>query len=316
MTLTSQAGTGPFLLKLCHLCAPVSVRQPQSPHLKPFTFFVGRTAQPDGGQELSLNMGYFETLAEAQKWLRFVQGRYPHAVAMPTPAAFLPQPDTAAPNPQPDASALRASHEALTDTQVMRILETRGVPLMRPEDTVTRRALQEAVAQGAPVSFAVQLHWSVQPIDPSRASSLGAFKDHVLYVTQSTREGQPRYFLRLGFFSDPVAARQVAFQVRTRFTDAVVVPVAEHERMQAYEPHSALPAAAPAAANTGRKPGPRARPKSTNGASRSPRKGAETLDQTLELLAKREMWTDPDTVSESGVRHLKVEVQERRSGRS
>ena len=215
MTSTSQAGTGPFLLKLCHLSAPVSIRQPESPHLKPFTFFVGRTAQPDGGQELSLNMGYFATLAEAQKWLRFVHGRYPHAMAMPTPAAFLPQPDIAASKPQPDASAPRVAHEALTDTQVMRILEARGVPLVRPEDTATRRALQEAVAQGAPVSFAVQLHWSEQPIDPSRVSSVGAFKDHVLYVTQSTREGRPRYFLRLGFFGDPVAGRQVAFQVRS-----------------------------------------------------------------------------------------------------
>lgn len=326
MTSTSQAGTGPFLLKLCHLSAPVSIRPPESPHLKPFTFFVGRTTRPDGGQELSLNMGYFETLAAAQKWLRLVRGRYPHAVAMPTPAAFLPQ---------PAAVALRAAPETLTDTQVMRILETRGVaqprgdtgdddgarvvggqisssqiPLVRPEDTATRLALQEAVAQGAPVSFAVQLQWSAQPIDPGRVSSAGAFKDHVLYVTQSTRDGRSRYFLRLGFFDDPVAARQVAFQVRTKFSGAVIVPVAEQERRQAYEPYSASPVTPPGPAT---RPGPTARSKITHGASRNPRKGAETLDQTLELLAKREMWTDPDTVSESGVRHLKVEVQERRS---
>ena len=328
MTSTSQAGTGPFLLKLCHLSAPVSIRPPESPHLKPFSFFVGRTGLPDGSQELSLNMGYFETLAEAQKWLRIVRGRYPHAVAMPIPAAFLPQLDAAAPRSQPDAAGSRAAKETLTDTQVMRILETRGVgpgaqiPLVRPEDTGTRCALQEAVARGVPVFFAVQLQWSAQPIDPGHVRSLGAFKDHVLYVTQSTRDGRSRYFLRLGFFADPVAARQVAFQVRTKFTAAVIVPVAEQERTQAYEPYSASPVAVNAGRNqptpaqdSRRKPGHTARSKSANGASRSPRKDAETLDQTLELLAKREMWTDPDTVSESGVRHLKVEVQERGSGR-
>jgi hypothetical protein len=41
-----------------------------------------------------------------------------------------------------------------------------------------------------------------------------------------------------------------------------------------------------------------------------------TLAQTLRQLAEREMWTDPDSLSESGVRHLRVEVQERTSGRS
>ena len=37
---------------------------------------------------------------------------------------------------------------------------------------------------------------------------------------------------------------------------------------------------------------------------------------SLKQLAERETWTDPDSLSESGVRHLKVEVQERTSGRS
>jgi hypothetical protein len=71
----------------------------------------------------------------------------------------------------------------LTDTQALKILETRrtaSVPddvderdcdqiaLLRPDDTSTRQALKEAVAQGAPVCFAVQLHWSAEPIDLSR----------------------------------------------------------------------------------------------------------------------------------------------------
>ena len=44
----AQAGTGYFMLTLCQLAAPVSIRPPQSPQLKPFTFFMSRARQPDG----------------------------------------------------------------------------------------------------------------------------------------------------------------------------------------------------------------------------------------------------------------------------
>src|SRR4029077_9069254 len=87
------------------------------------------------------------------------------------------------------------------------------IALLRPEDTSTRHALKEAVAQGAPVSLAVQLEWSAQPIELSHVPSLAIFKVYTLYATESRREGHSRYFLRLGFFGDPVSARQVAVQV-------------------------------------------------------------------------------------------------------
>ena len=48
---------------------------------------------------------------------------------------------------------------------------------------------------------------------------------------------------------------------------------------------------------------------------RSAAEGVETLAQTLAKLARREMLNDPDLLSETGVRHLKVEVQKRASGR-
>jgi hypothetical protein len=37
----------------------------------------------------------------------------------------------------------------------------------------------------------------------------------------------------------------------------------------------------------------------------------ETLEETLEVLAARETWTDADSLSETGIRHLKVEFQKR-----
>ena len=34
------------------------------------------------------------------------------------------------------------------------------------------------------------------------------------------------------------------------------------------------------------------------------------LEQTLAQLAEREKWNDPDVLSDTGVRHLKVEIEE------
>ena len=38
--------------------------------------------------------------------------------------------------------------------------------------------------------------------------------------TETCRDGRSRYFLRLGFFADPVSAKQVAAQVRAHFASA------------------------------------------------------------------------------------------------
>jgi hypothetical protein len=192
------------------------------------------------------------------------------------------------------------------------------IALLRPEDTSTRQALKEAVAQGAPVSFAVQLHWSPQPLDLQRIPPLPIFKEYRLYATETRREGRSRYFLRLGFFADPVSAKQVAAQVRSNFASAAVVPVAEQEVMRAREActhSSSIPSLTEERAEPGSDgTAPAAESKSPQVQRRVSR--VETLEQTLRRLAAREKWTDPDSLSESGVRHLKIEVQEHRGGRS
>ena len=348
MTSTNPAGssnpvdrvhsaTGHFMLTLCRLAAPVSIRPPQSPHLKPFTFFTSSEPQPDGSEQLYLHMGYFETLADAEKWVSAIRGRYPHAIATLAPTAFLPPPDCAAPAPRyadsssepPESSELApVKEESLTDTQVMKILDTRRlgalphdpderngdqIALLRPEDTGTRQALREAVAQGAPVSFAVQLEWSAEPINLSRVPALPIFKAHTLYAIESHRAGRCRHFLRMGFFADPVSAKQVASQVRASFASAAVVPVEEREVTWAREAGSGgsfipclVQRAGPALDSNGAPPSATKSQPANHRALR----GGKTLEQTLKQLAEREVWTDPDVLSESGVRHLKVEVQE------
>src|SRR5215469_6210534 len=341
----APAGTGPFMLTLCRLAAPVSIRPPQAPQLKPFTFFTSCARQPDGSERLYLHMGYFESLHDAERWLQIARGRYPDAIATVAPTALSRPPGSGAAALQaadskpvmPRNNNLAPVHEeSLTDSQVLKILDRGSVlaqnnvaarngdpiALLSPEDTGTRRALKEAVVQGAPVFFAVQLHWSAQPIDLSRVPSPAIFKGHTLYATESRREGRSRYFLRLGFFADPISAKQVAFQVRSNFASAAVVPVAEQEVTRAREagtgtsiPYLEQPPGDRGLDSKG-EPALPPEPKPLSEVPRRASRKGETLAQTLKRLAERELWNDPDSLSESGVRHLRIEVQKHSSGRS
>lgn len=142
----------------------------------------------------------------------------------------------AMPLPSPAAASL-------SDSQVLKILESRradshsrvndegskGIALLRPDDTATVRALKEAVHDNAPVSFAVQLQWSVQPIDLVKMPPLAIFSAYTLYTVEGSRDGRKWYGLRLGFFGDAISAKQVASYVRSEFTSVAVIPVSAQE---------------------------------------------------------------------------------------
>ena len=339
----ARAGSGHFMLTLCRLAAPVSIRPPQSP--QQFTFFMSRARQPDGGERLYLHMGYFETRADAERCAAAVRHHYPNAFATIAPvaslwragsgAASLPPPAAQPVVPQSsDPAPVR--NESLTDTQLMKILETRGISsaqedvdegnsdqiaLLRPDDTGTREALKEAVVQGAPVSFAVQLQWSEQPIDLSGVPALPIFEPYTLYAIERRREGRSRHFFRLGFFADPISAKQVAVEVRSIYASAAVVPVVEHEVTRAREAsmgNSAIPYLVRERVDRGiDSNGTAGAPTQAKPLSDAPHRVSrgEAVEQTREPRAKSKRWTDPDSLSESGVRHLRVEVQEHSTGR-
>lgn len=338
-----RAGTGQFMLTLCRLPGPVSIRPPQSPQLKPFTFFTTRELGPDGNEHFDLHMGYFETLAGAEKWVEGVRGRFPHAIATIAPTAFMRSPNAEVAGIQPadpepkvvESSAVTlAEGKSLSDTQVLRILETRyavrgqdggeerarePITLLRPEDTGSRQALKAAVAQGSPVSFAVQLVWSAQPINLSRLPPLAIFKGHTLYATESRREGRSRHFLRLGFFDDPISAKQLAAEVHANFASAAVVPVSDQEVTRVREASkdgSSIPSLVQQEVNrtldSNSTSGSSPPSQPVSGTRRQVSRDERTLELALRRLARREMWTNPDLLGESGVRHLQVKVETQR----
>ncbi len=303
-----------------------------------------------------LHIGYFQTRAEAEQCLQLLRVTYPKAIvstrsvpvsqSLPTlhptlhasgasvTATMTPAADPIAPS---STWPLQSSAASLTDTQVLRILEIRApddgggkstdspgsdISLSRPEDTETRRALKEAVVANDPVHFAVQLLSSAQPIDLASVPRMDVFRSHTLYFTEVSREGRKSFFLRLGFFSDAVSARQVAHYVRHKFSAVVVVPVVGQERERANQTRidrSAFAAAGTTAATHARRGEPGSRT-SIDGVSNryvplASKRSEATLEQTLEMLAASEIFND-DTTSDSGVRHLSVTVKKRVFGRS
>ena len=255
--------------------------------------------------------------------------------------------------------------DSLSDTQVLRYLETRrdesnpgrvgdeppdaSISLLKPDDTGTRRALKVAVSQNAPVSFAVQLQWSVQPVELDKVPPLAIFSAYTLYTVEGSREGRKWYGLRLGFFSDAISAKQVAYYVRSEFSSVAVVPVSPQEKQRASDEDrksgaavgfprkrrqsqvdefklidsdedakAAQSAGAPAAKpapNAARLPAPtpkRAPAAKAGRINARDRKGPQTLEETLEILGAGELEIENrggDPLNDTGVRHLKVEVQ-------
>jgi len=266
----------------------------------------------------------------------------------------------------PPPREVAAGSGALSDTQVLRLLEARrtpdsealpelahgGIPLLKPDDTGTLRALKEAVASNAPVAFAVQLQWSVQAVELDKVPPLAIFSAYTLYTVEGSREGRKWYGLRLGFFTDAISAKQVAYYVRSEFTSVAVVPVSPQEKARATEQDQAATLAAPAtprertdefklidedsaaravlpsaAAKPAAKPMPRvavgralrradaparARVRGGGKLGARDRRGPQTLEETLEILGASELSIDTgsgESLNESGVRHLRVEVQ-------
>jgi hypothetical protein len=135
----------------------------------------------------------------------------------------------------------------LSDTQTIRLLERHtpfregsseasvdeAIRVIKPEDAQSMAAIKSDVKRNAPVLFAVQLDWSVTPFDMGKVPPLAIFNAYTLYTTEANREGRTWYGLRMGFFSDAVSAKQVAYYVRSDFKTVSVVPVTTLEKERA-----------------------------------------------------------------------------------
>ncbi|MFO1400921.1 MAG: hypothetical protein U1F30_06875 [Steroidobacteraceae bacterium] len=226
----------------------------------------------------------------------------------------------------------------------------RGVDTL--SDSQVLRVLEPAAATAAPrnetAAYAVQLLWSVQPIDMAGVPQLAIFSAYTLYGAAGNRDGRRWYGLRLGFFTDAVSAKQVANYVRSEFTAVSIVPVSarERDRALAAAPRAAVPDAGaapkktavniassgefrlldeqPAAKLSGPAnapatrgaPGKRAKlrpaaPGQDAAAAAPKRRAPLSLEETLEILGASELKLQDgrdDPLNDSGIRHLRAEA--------
>ena len=166
-------------------------------------------------------------------------------VAMPTiaPTIMRAAPAVALKTPLPVPAPVKATESTLEGPAVLRLLEpARPATAAKPRPTYAQAGTQrQPVAatpppeapRAEPALFAVQLLWSVQPIDMTKIPQLAIFSAYTLYGAEGNRDGRRWYGLRLGFFTDAVSAKQVAQYVRSEFTSVSVVPVSVRERGRA-----------------------------------------------------------------------------------
>ncbi len=137
----------------------------------------------------------------------------------------LSMPPVARPLPVQGNATLKAPPEPAGSEPAVRVLT--------PEDTQSLTDIKLDKANNAPPCFALQLVWSVSPIDVASLPTLSIFDAYTLYNVEGNRQGRKWYGLRLGFFSDPNSATQVANYVRADYSSVAVVPVAVKEKDRA-----------------------------------------------------------------------------------
>ncbi len=156
----------------------------------------------------------------------------PVAVAVPVPVPVSAPAPVSVPRLKP---AQRVAEQPLSDAQALHVLERSDeveaeVRVVTPEDTQTLTDIRIDAQNNAPPCFAVQLIWSVSPIDVASLPHLAIFDAYTLYNVEGNRQGRKWFGLRLGFFSDPNSATQVANYVRSDYRAVAIVPVATKER--------------------------------------------------------------------------------------
>jgi hypothetical protein len=242
----------------------------------------------------------------------------------PAPAAAKNPAAAAASNLKDVNSNIKAVLASLDETATATGL-TRALPIPPASlnDSEALQCLEGRMADAAkPAAFAVQLKWSVEPIAFEKLPPLAIFSAYMLYCVEGSREGRKWFGLRLGFFNDPISAKQVAGYVRSEFASAAVVPVSVDERQRVSgetgpvaprAPHP-MPVAAehefklfdadmppprePAAAPKPKAPVHELRPAAAKRAASGnkvharERRAPQTLEETLEILGANELTID------------------------
>jgi hypothetical protein len=149
------------------------------------------------------------------------------AVVAKPPAATEPVRDLS------ESAALRVLEAAAADKASESTVRQPALPTTDDAAAASAKAASSGKQRDEKIAYAVQLLWSVQPIDIGQIPQLAIFSAYTLYGAEGNRDGRRWYGVRLGFFTDAVSAKQVAHYVRSDFSTVSVVPVTVRERERA-----------------------------------------------------------------------------------
>lgn len=127
------AQKGRFVINLCSIAAPIPIPQPRSSQLMEYRFFLSHCWEEDR-RRYRLHMGFFPTVAAAQKWLDILRRVYPRAFVSEAPADQL---------------------DLLSNTEVLRILQ-QPVAYLSERSAATREPVQ--APRPAPPSSSSEKH--------------------------------------------------------------------------------------------------------------------------------------------------------------
>jgi hypothetical protein len=149
----------------------------------------------------------------------------------------------------------RSEPDALSDSGVLRVLEEHQTsvpgrnadsapPSLTPRDTGTQPVARERVRR-APRYFAVELVCSPQPMEIEDVAPLPILDHYTIYTVEGLRAGERWYGVRVGFFTDVAAARQLADEVTSEFASVAVVPISVLEKRAASGEEGQVPPESP-----------------------------------------------------------------------
>jgi hypothetical protein len=195
-----QRGIGLYVITLASSHLPMTLDVPFRYELTGFTVF--RSRRFDHGREcFRLHLGYFESARHAEDALTVVRRYYPAASISAAPQTNLGSLD----------NTLNTEFRLLRTAYARVVKPPSPAPTPAPVATTLAAPDQAALpAVPSPQHYAVQLKWSPAAIVLGDVPRLAIFKAYHLYTVRLPREGSAQHGLRLGFFNDVDAARQLA----------------------------------------------------------------------------------------------------------
>jgi hypothetical protein len=231
-----QDGSALYVITLDSSSMPMSLDVPFRHDLVGFTVFRSRSFE-HGRERFRLHLGYFESAQRAEEALSVVRKYYPAALISAAPVSHLGSLDNTV---NTEFRVLRTAYarvvtpaSAPTAPAPVAAKGAASAVVKEPRLDAANQVPAPAVPQ--PQHYAVQLEWSLAPIDTTAVPRLEIFEAYHLYTVRVLRQGSPQQGVRLGFFTSAESAFRVAEYVRPEFPGVGVVPVSHREYARAIE---------------------------------------------------------------------------------